>query len=145
MPAPSHEDQPEPGERRHGWQFQASSALEHSFSEQAFLPSLGSAHQAMVRSASGAGAASWLMVLPTRSEFELPAKIWQTAVRRRLRLPILPSCSHCPGCRRSVDTLGDHLANCSRCGNVQRRAKPFETAWQRVFREAGPGFNRRHS
>ena len=37
--------------------------------------------------------------------------------------------------------MDDHLASCTRAGGVQRRAKPLERAWQRVFREAGANVN----
>ena len=69
----------------------------------------------------------------------MSAEIWQIAARRRLRMVVLPVASHCPapGCRARLDDHGDHLANCSRCGNLQRRAKPTERAWQRIFQEAG--------
>ena len=136
--APTH-DTSEPGEYKHGWQFEACSALEIFSREQHFLPSLPSSHQAIVRSASGPGASHWLIALPTHLEKELQPEIWQIAARRRLRLSILPSVSFCPAnsCRRRLDDLGDHLANCSLCGNIQRRAKPHERTWQRVFREAG--------
>jgi hypothetical protein len=52
-------------------------------------------------------------------------------------LPVLLQGTRCPGCRRRLDELGDHLSSCMRTGTVQRRAKPVERAWQRVFREAG--------
>ena len=93
----------------------------------------------MVRSGSGPGAAQWLSALPTCPETTMSAEVLQTCLRRRLRLPLLMQTARCPagGCRRRLDELGDHLASCSHTGTLQRRAKPVERAWQRVFREAG--------
>ena len=65
--------------------------------------------------------------------------VFQTALRRRLRLPLPLGPRRCPGtrCRARLDATGDHVASCMRAGGVQRRAKPLERAWVRVFREAG--------
>ena len=66
-------------------------------------------------------------------------EVFQVALRRRLRLPLPLGRGACPGrgCQARVDALGDHLTCCGRAGGTQRRAKPLERAWQRVFREAG--------
>ena len=64
---------------------------------------------------------------------------FQVALRRRLRLRLPLGSYRCPGstCGRQLDVLGDHLTSCPCTGGPQRRAKPLEKAWQRVFREAG--------
>ena len=70
-----------------------------------------------------------------------PAR-FQTALRRRLRLP-LPLIGRCcgddatPGCRAVLDEYGDHLAACPRTGLLARRAGPFERVCTQVAREAG--------
>jgi len=129
----------EPGEWPHGWQFHACRASELYFRDQVFLPSLPAAHRAAFRSSSGPGAGHWLMAIPASRDTEMQPELFQVALRRRLRLPLPASARRCPGrrCQRHLDPLGDHLASCTRVGGVQRRAKPLERAWQRVFREAG--------
>jgi hypothetical protein len=129
----------EPGEWPHGWQYYACDAIETYNREQAVLPTLRPPHRALVRSASGPGAGHWLLALPTSPDTKMDPELFQAALRRRLRLPLQLGPNACPGpsCRRHLDPLGDHLASCPRAGGVQRRAKPLERAWQRVFREAG--------
>ena len=103
------------------------------------MPLLPPAGQAMLRSCSGPGAGYWLTALPTSASCTLRPALFQTALRRRLRMRLLLGPRRCPGrhCRSALDALGDHLASCSRSGLLQRRAGPLERAWRQVLREAG--------
>ena len=74
---PTELGQTEPGEWSHGWQYFASLALETYFREQHLLPSLGLGFQAMLRSASGPGAAHWLAALPTGPEFKISEQVYK--------------------------------------------------------------------
>ena len=72
----------------------------------------------------------------------MSAEHFQTALRRRLRLPLNlhgRTCGHDGhhGCRQPLDIYGDHLAACPSTGLLARRAGPIERAWTRVLREAG--------
>ena len=98
-----------------------------------------SSEQAERRSGSGPRAAQWLSAPPTTRETTMKPDTFQVAFRRRLRLRLLLGSYRCPGstCGRLLDVLGDHLTSCPCTGGPQRRAKPLERAWQRVFREAG--------
>lgn len=80
----------------------------------------------------------WLMTLPL-PDFQIPPHQFQIAMRRRLNLSILGNEDKCKGrfCRKTLDPMGDHLASCMRSGLIQKRAKPWEFVWQRIFREAG--------
>ena len=103
------------------------------------MPRLSPAHQALLRSGSGPAAAAWLMALPSTPVTTLRPALFQVALRRRLRLPLLLGARRCPGrrCGCVLDREGDHLAACSRTGLLQQRAKPLERAWTQVLREAG--------
>ena len=52
-------------------------------------------------------------------------------------MPLGPRTCNARSCRRQLDNLGDHWASCVPSGRVNRRARPVEKAWARVFREAG--------
>ncbi len=106
------------------------------------LPHSTPPQQALLRSGSGSHAAAWLHTLPTCQGTRMPAELFQTALRRRLRLPLNlhhRTCGHegRAGCRLPLDMYGDHLAACPRTGLLARRAGPIERAWTRVLREAG--------
>ncbi len=130
------------GEWKDGWQFFACSLRNRNFRERAVLPQSTAPQQALLRSGSGSHAAAWLHTLPTCQGTRMPAELFQTALRRRLRLPLNlhhRTCGHegRAGCRLPLDMYGDHLAACPRTGLLARRAGPIERAWTRVLREAG--------
>ena len=127
------------GEWERGWQYHASRVLEQRARDSEVLQAARPAEQAMIRSQSGPGAGRWLYALPTQPATTLPPRLMQTALRRRLRLPLEVCDLRCSGasCRRPLDVLGDHRAACPRSGLLKRRAKPLERCWARVFREAG--------
>lgn len=125
------------GEWKRGWQYHASSARENHFSQRVvavktFSPGSSS-------SQTGRGAGRFLTAVPREAATTLRPLRFQTAVRRRLRLPLPLHVRQCEGrsCRQQMDAYGDHRAACMRSGRVQRRAKPLERVWARVFREAG--------
>ena len=104
-------------------------------------PLLDRPSRALLRSQSGPRSGAWLTALPTEAGFCLSPLRMQTALRRRLRLPLPLRTNRCggdglPGCGARVDAWGDHAAACPRAGLLQRRAKPLERAWVRVAREA---------
>ena len=135
---PGEEDQPEPGEWRHGWQFWLSNALEKEAQGQ-LLAASSPADGAMLHSQSGQHAADWLTSLPSSTGLTLEPRAFVIAIRRRLRLPLFLSELRCRGssCRCPLDELGDHVAACMVSGMVQRRAVPLEQAWRTVLTEAG--------
>ena len=59
------------GEWHHGWQYYASSFLEHKFRETVVIAQSSAANQAHLRSHSGPGASAVLCGAPTRPEFTL--------------------------------------------------------------------------
>jgi len=129
---------PEPGEWRHGWQFVFADAVERA-ALHALLQRLSPPDEAMMRSQAGAHAADWLAALPACPLLTLEPAAFSIALRRRLRLPLAVTETHCPGptCRAAHDPFGDHAAACMRSGRVQRRAVPVEDAWRIVLAEAG--------
>ena len=132
-------DNPDAGEWRRGWQYHASSAREHHFSERVVLPSSCRSRRAMLLSQAGYGASKWLSTIPSCPGTVLRPLRMQVALRRRLRwpLPIGPRFCNGRSCRKQLDQLGDHWASCMRSGRVRRRARPLEKACARIFREAG--------
>ena len=100
---------------------------------------LSHASRALLRSGSGPGAGAWLSSLLVSDATTLRPSLFQVALRRRLRLPLLLGARRCHGrhCGLSLDRYGDHLAACSKTGLLQRRAKPLERAWTQVLSEAG--------
>ena len=92
----------EPGEWQHGWQFHASSPLEHHFLETVILAKSCVADQAHLRSHAGAGASDVLHGTLTGLEFKMEPHLFRTLVLERLRLPLPVTeaffeCG-CPGC-----------------------------------------------
>jgi len=136
------DDDAEPGEWKHGWQFSACSQRNIHFREHVLLPSLAPAERAMLRSSSGPQAGAWLQALPTCAGTRFAPSSFQIALRRRLRIPLPLGPRTCGqaaghGCSGQLDPLGDHLAACPRTGHLPRRANPIERAWTRIAREAG--------
>ena len=136
-PQPDDDDEMAPWEQ--GWQFHASSSRETHFREHVVLPALDRSGQAMLRSQSGPGAASWLRALPVCPEMRVTSERMQIAMRRRLRVPLPMAARRCNGraCLRDLDPLGDHWASCPVSGRLRRRGLPLERTWARVLREAG--------
>ena len=88
----------ESGEWQHGWQYHASSPLEHHFRE--------TAH---VRSHAGAGASDVLHGAPTGPEFKVEPHLFRTLVLERLRLPLPVTEAFCE-CGSPLDVWGRHRA-----------------------------------
>ena len=84
----------EPGEWQHGWQYYASSSLEHHFWETVVIAQSSVANQAHLRSHSGPGASAVLCGAPTGPEFTLQPGMFRTLVFERLRLPLQITESH---------------------------------------------------
>ena len=126
----------EPGEWPHGWQYFASSASEHHFTETVFLAQSCAADKAHLRSHSRAGCADFLRGCPTAREFALQPIVFRTVVLERLRLPLLITEARCER-GASLDQRGRHRAACPRSGRLRSRAVPTEGTLARVCREAG--------
>ena len=109
----------EPGEWQHGWQFHASSPLEHHFRETVILAKSCATDQAHLRS----HASDVLHGAPTGPEFKVEPHLFRTLVLERLRLPL--------------DVWGRHRAACPRSGWLRARAVGPERSLARVCREAG--------
>ena len=91
------------GEWQHGWQFHASSPLEHHFRETVILAKSCAEDQAHLRSHAGAGASDVLHGAPTGPEFKVEPHLFRTLVLERLRLPLpvteaFCECGSTPGC-----------------------------------------------
>ena len=127
------------GEWRRGWQYHASSAREHHFSERVVLPASCLPRRAMLLSQQGPGSGRWMTAIPSSPATTFSPVRMQVSLRRRLRWPLPVNPRHCNGrsCMKLLDPLGDHWASCMRSGRVRRRACPLERTWARVFREAG--------
>ena len=65
------------GEWQHGWQYHASSSLEHHFRETVTLAQSCAADQAHVRSHSGPGASSSMLGSPSSLEFKLEPQLFR--------------------------------------------------------------------
>ena len=126
----------EPGEWQHGWQYYASSSLEHHYRETEVLAQSCAADQAHLRSHSGPCASLVLCGCPTSPEFEVKPHIFRTVVLERLRLPLMITEARCE-CRRALDVRGQHRAACPQSGRLRSRAVPTERTLARVCREAG--------
>ena len=127
----------EPGEWKHGWQYIASSTLEHHFRRDAVIAQSSLADRAHLRSHSGRYAGVALSGAPTAPEFTLDALEYRTLLLERLRLPLPLAAASCEGCGGSVDARGRHYASCTASGRVKKRAAAPEQAVARICREAG--------
>ena len=139
LPWSDGNEQWEPGEWRHGWQYHSSSTRETHYRTRLLLPRLARTDRALLRSAFGPGAGQWLATLPVSLQTRMRPELFQTALRRRFRLPLHLGTRFCTArrCGMPLDRNGDHLASCSCTSLLQRRAKPLERSWQLVLREAG--------
>eukprot|EP00434_Breviolum_minutum_P028296 symbB.v1.2.025033.t1/scaffold2409.1/size79984/1 len=145
--APPSNGRPEIGTGYPGWQQPAARALHIHYRESELLPHLTPPCQALLRSQSGPHAAAWLTAIPTEPALTIASDHFQTALRRRLRLPLALADRRCggggnPGCGAVVDPYGDHRAACARSGLLARRAPLLEQAWVRVCREGVGGEGR---
>ena len=61
------------------------------------------------------GAGVWLTAPPTEDGREIDAPLFQIALKRRLRAPVLDCDGFCPCCGRVMDKWGDHALTCD-CG-----------------------------
>ena len=100
----------EPGEWQHGWQYYASSSLEHHFREPVVLAQSSAADQAHLRSHAGPSARV-LCGAPTKPEFQLQPSGFRTAVLERMRLPLDLTEALCE-CGGVIDSQGRHRAAC---------------------------------
>jgi len=67
---------------------------------------------------------SWLSALPSSSDGKdtiLGPRIYRTAVRRLLGLPVLSSPVPCPLCQQIMDVLGDHALCCKKTRDLVTR------------------------
>ena len=126
----------EPGEWQHGWQYYASSSLEHHFRETVVPAQSSAADQAHLRSHAGPGASAVLCGAPTKPEFQLQPSGFRTAVLERMRLPLDLTEAHCE-CGGVIDSQGRHRAACPRSGRLRSRAVAPERTMARICREAG--------
>ncbi len=126
----------EPGEWQHGWQYFASSSLEHHFRENVVLAQSSAGNQAHLRSHSGHGSSSVLCGCPTSPEFQIQPSLFRTIVLERLRLPLQITEAVCE-CGAWLDRCGRHRAACPRSGRLRSRAVATETTLARVCREPG--------
>jgi len=138
-PPPVAPEDSEPGQWNHGWQYYASSTRETYYKEHQVFPALSRSARATVRSGSGPQAAAWLTALPTSPATTMSPVLFQLALRRRLRLPLLLSARRCKArrCSARLGKYDDHRLACAITGRLRRRAKPIELAWSSVFAEAG--------
>eukprot|EP00973_Karenia_brevis_P021162 2909564-Karenia_brevis.AAC.1 len=133
---PSPEEEREPGEWAHGWQFWASKAREQHAREHIIMPAMSDSCQALLRSQSGPCSGKLFALVPTSEILQVPADEFRVLLLRRLRTNIPLTERRCR-CGRSLDSLGDHRAACSNAGVLKRRGAPLEKAAARICREAG--------
>ena len=126
----------EPGEWQHGWQYHASSPVEHHHRETVIFAESDAADQAHMRSHAGLGAGSVLCGAPTATEFRVEPHFFRTLVLKRLRLPLLVTEARCE-CGHNLDVFGRHRAARPRSGRLRARAVGPERSLARVCREAG--------
>ena len=126
----------EPGEWQHGWQYHASTPLEHHFRETVIIVQSDAAEQAHMRSHAGPGASEVLCGAPVATEFRVEPHLFRALVLERLRLPLDVTEAVCE-CGSRLDVLGRHRAACPRSGRLRSRAVGIERSLARVCREAG--------
>ena len=126
----------EPGEWQHGWQYYASSSLEHHFRETVVFAQSSAADLAHLRSHAGPAASTAICGTPTGPEFTLSPPVFRTMILERLRLPLDIAEARCE-CGGFVDSLGRHRAACPRSGRLRSRAVAPERTLARICREAG--------
>jgi hypothetical protein len=146
---PNDEDR-DPGEWAHGWQYHASNALEQH-EHNSLLNALRGRAQARplpgparLRSCGGPFASVWLTAAPTSDSLRLSTTELQCALRRRLGLPVSAVAERCEGCSRQLDAYGHHRMACTRTGRLHARHKGLLAAWRQVFVEAGGSVPRRN-
>ena len=142
-------DDVEPGEWRHGWQFEASNAVEQQeFSSllSVFRSQARSPHAARLLSSSGRWASAWLTVCPTSPALTLSSADFTAALRLRLglRIPRQDASVFCEGCNCRLDDFGYHRLTCMRTGRVHARHFTLVRAWRQVLVEAGAFIPRRN-
>ena len=121
----------------HGWQCHVSSFAENSFRELTVFPQLDDSRRALLHSQSGGAASAWLRAIPSEIGLRMKPLRFLTAVRRRIRCPLLLSGGVCcRGCNSALDKYGDRAAVCAKSGRLKLRSIPFEKMWARILREA---------
>ena len=141
LPAPSSQADSEceaSTEFAHGWQFLAADAVER-WTHERFLNQLNATGRALLRSQLGRHNGDIFGVIPTSVAHRPHPGRFLTSLRRRLWLPLAIATACCPGssCARVLDPQGFHLLACPTSGRLRSRARPLETAWCQVLREAG--------
>ena len=137
-PRARENDDADPGEWEHGWQFYTSSAL-HSSSYAHMLQHANRPDQARLRSCRGRNNSRWLTAIPSTEALKLSNPVHQCLLRRRLGLPIYADAECCEGrhCRAPVDPWGHHRSACTRTGRIHGRHAAACQPWRQVFNEAG--------
>ena len=138
-PQPPDEDDHEPGQWKHGWQYYASTQIETHFRGSVVLPSMSATARSLLRSQSGCCSGRHLTLSPVSPESTYSNEKFRALLLRRMRLPLQVAASRCNGnsCRACLDALGDHRAACSLAGRLVLRSSPVERMWARVCREGG--------
>ena len=77
--------------------------------------------RAFLRSQAGPHAGAWLAAIPADAATTFAPDLMHLALRRRMRLPLPLTRARCggegaPGCRVTVDNLGDHALACPHTG-----------------------------
>ena len=114
----------EPGEWSHGWQFHASTARDKFFAKSVCTSRCSPTERALLFSQSGCLSGRWLIAVPyPNSPSAMSNKQFLTALRRRLRVPLLTVDRSCEGtnCTSKLDLFGDHRSSCMSTGRVQKR------------------------
>ena len=125
-PATPSEDERDPGEWAHGWQYHASNALEQT-EYNSLLGALRGRRgtgplpgPARLRSCAGPFASVWLTAAPTSEALQLSTTEMQCTLRRRLGLPMEGLADRCEGCRALLDPYGHHRLACTRMDGFTR-------------------------
>ena len=110
----------EPGDWQHGWQFEASNALEQQEhnnllgalrGQELAGPSPGPAR---LRSCAGRNSSVWLTTCPTSQALRLGNNTLLTALRMRLGEEVPQEEARCEGCHAQLDPRGYHRLSCNR-------------------------------
>ena len=137
---PQPPEDPDPGERTHGWQFFAATAREEVFRTCTLFPAVATSptdpRVALIRSQSGPFSGVVFSAPPTSPLTVLDPSVFRVLLLRRLRLPLPPTSRLCR-CRQFLDPYGDHRSACGTCGVLVQRGFPPEAAVARICREAG--------
>ena len=135
-PQSDENDDKEPSDWKHGWQYHACIARDTHFAMHSHLPTFSSDLRALRLSQKGPCASRHFTVVPTTAETSFSSSQFHVLLRVRLHLPLHFEDKQCK-CGQLLDSRGFHRSACARIGLLKLRGTPAEICAARICREAG--------